>query len=120
MKSPYDPSDLENPVIPLADKKLLLILDFLAKARGLGCGCRLKELEGMLPPLGIALRGDEHLLLVLMEHEDCAGPDGVGDIEQLVADYPFWEREIRADFQMSSTGRWWTKRQRSSTGMYAE
>ena len=100
MQPGIDLKELENPNISLEDKRQILLLDFLAKAKSIGSHLSVKNLEPILPIFGIPLFGKEHLLLVMTDHDTQYETAGAPDINALIAEYPFWSLEIQDDFKI--------------------
>jgi|GEM_PF-4005612 len=90
----------EHPEMTPEDRKLVLLLDFLTKARSLGVPLTVPDLEALLPAFGISLFGAEHRILVLADHEALADQGIAPDRDQLVSDYPCWKQDIDLEFQM--------------------
>ena len=82
------------------DRKLVLLLDFLTQARGLGVRLSVTDLEALLPAFGIPLFGKEHQILMLADHEALTTQGVAPDMGQLISDYPSWKQDIVSEFKM--------------------
>lgn len=94
----YDLNDLYNPEISLEDKKQVLLLDFLTKARLLCPTIRVKDLEPFLEAFGLPVNGPEHFILVMTDQDVLREQGANLTQEELTAQYPCWKENIAGDF----------------------
>ena len=81
------------------DAALSIMLNLLAEQRSRGINLQVRDIEKVLPKLGVDIGSRDHFILLMADYEQQLGAGNPITLENLIEDYPTWENRIRDHIQ---------------------